>query len=95
VAIDRAELARTIEPWAASPYVQLGLLAEEEGDYPGAAGRLTQAIEREDRNWLYYYLRARIESEGGDLAAARADLREARRLNPEEECLQRGFKGCG
>lgn len=95
VAIDRAELARTIEPWAASPYVALGLLAEEEGDFAGAAGRLTQAIEREDRNWLLYYLRARIESEGGELGAARADLREARHLNPEQECLQGGFKGCG
>jgi hypothetical protein len=94
-AVDRAETAQTIEPWAASPYVQLGLLAEEAGDYPGGVGRLTQAIEREDRNWVLFYLRARMRHEAGEDAAARADLAEARRLNPEEECLQFGFEGCG
>lgn len=94
-AIDRAETARSIEPWAASPYVQLGLLAEEQGDYAGGASRIAEAIEREDGNWLLYYLRARMSSEAGELAAARTDLREARRLNPEEECLRGGFRGCG
>jgi O-Antigen ligase len=95
VAIDRANTAQTIEPWAASPYIQLGLLAEEQGDYAGGVGRLTQAIEREDRNWLLYYLRARMAQQAGDTAAARADLREALLLNPEEACLQGGFRGCG
>ncbi len=94
-AIDRADMAQTIEPWAASPYIQLGLLAEEQGDYPGGVGRLTQAIDREDRNWVLYYLRARIEHEAGEDEAARADLDEARRLNPREECLRLGFEGCG
>ncbi len=36
VAVDHADTARSIEPWAASPYVQLGLLAEREGDYATA-----------------------------------------------------------
>ena len=56
--------ARSIEPWAASPYVQLGLLAELQGDYPTADERLTQAIDREDRNWQLYYLRSRVEQRG-------------------------------
>ncbi|MGN6215626.1 MAG: O-antigen ligase family protein [Solirubrobacterales bacterium] len=94
-AVDHAETARSIEPWAATPYVQLGLLAESQGDYTTAASRLTQAIEREEGNWQLYYLRARIEHEGGDEAAARADLSEAQRLNPEEKCLREGFSGCG
>ncbi|MGB7589466.1 MAG: O-antigen ligase family protein [Solirubrobacterales bacterium] len=81
-AVDHASAARSIEPWAASPYVQLGLLAELQGDYPTAASRLTQAIEREDRNWQLYYLRFRIEEEAGDKAAAEADLARARQLNP-------------
>ena len=41
--------ARSIEPFAASPYVQLGLLAELQGEYATAIERLTQAIDREDR----------------------------------------------
>jgi O-Antigen ligase len=94
-AVDYANTAQTIEPWATSPYLQLGLVAEAQGDYAGGVGRLTQAIEREDRNWLLYYLRSRMEDEGGEGAAARADLRQARLLNPEEKCLREGLGGCG
>ena len=94
-AVDHAETARSIEPWAATPYVQLGLLAESQGDYATAQARLTQAIAREEGNWQLYYLRARVEHEAGDAAAAGADQREAQRLNPEEKCLREGFEGCG
>jgi O-antigen ligase len=93
-ATSHAETARSIEPFAASPYVQLGLLAESEGDYATASERLTQAIDREDRNWQLYYLRSRVEEEAGDRAAARADIEHARRLNPLETCL-RGKPSCG
>jgi O-Antigen ligase len=94
-AVDHADTARSIEPWAATPYVQLGLLAESQGDYATAAERLGEAIDREEGNWILYYLRARIESKAGDGAAARADVEAAQRLNPEEKCLQEGFEGCG
>jgi O-antigen ligase len=93
-AIDHAGTARSIEPFAASPYIQLGLLAESQGDYATAAERFTQAIDREDRNWQLYYLRSRVEEEAGNRAAARADLSRARRLNPLEDCL-RGKPSCG
>lgn len=93
-AVGHAKTARSIEPFAASPYVQLGLLAESQGDFATAAERLTQAIDREDRNWQLYYLRSRVEEEAGDTAAARADLDRARRLNPLEKCL-RGRPDCG
>ncbi|MGN6275467.1 MAG: O-antigen ligase family protein [Solirubrobacterales bacterium] len=94
-AVDHAGTARSIEPWAASPYLQLGLLAEAQGNYAEAADRLSQAIDREEDNWELYYLRARIEHKGGNDGAAEADLAEARRLNPEETCLEKGFEGCG
>lgn len=94
-AVDHADTARSIEPWAASPYVQLGLLAELQGEYAQAAGRLSQAIDREDRNWLLYYLRSKIEHEAGDTASSRADLRRAQQLNPLESCLREGWDGCG
>jgi hypothetical protein len=94
-AVSHAETARSIEPWATSPYMQLGLLAEREGDYGAAVSRLSQAVDREKDSWLLYYLRARVEHEAGDEAAARADQLEARRLNPEEKCLFEGFEGCG
>jgi hypothetical protein len=93
-AVDHADTARSIEPWAATPYVQLGLLAESDGDYATAEQRLTQAIDREQDNWQLYYLRARVRREAGEGAAA-ADLAEARRLNPAEPCLREGTEGCG
>jgi O-antigen ligase len=94
-AVSHADTARSIEPWAATPYVQLGLLAQLQGDYVTAAGRLSQAINREDRSWLLYYLRSKIEHEAGDSASARADLRRAQQLNPLESCLREGWDGCG
>jgi len=94
-AVDHADTARSIEPWAASPYVQLGLLAESQGDYATASDRLGEAIDREEGNWQLYYLRARIEHRAGEGDAAAADLAEAKRLNPREECLGDGFEGCG
>jgi O-Antigen ligase len=93
-AVNHAETARSIEPFAASPYVQLGLLAESQGDYATANEHFTQAIDREDHNWQLYYLRSRVEEEAGDEAAARADLDHARHLNPLEKCL-RGQPSCG
>jgi O-antigen ligase len=93
-AVDHANTARSIEPFAASPYVQLGLLAELQGDYATASQRFTQAIAREDRNWQLYYLRSRVEHEAGNEAAARADLERARRLNPRLGCLRSGWN-CG
>ncbi|MGE5407110.1 MAG: O-antigen ligase family protein [Syntrophothermus sp.] len=94
-AVGHAKTARSIEPWATTPYKQLGLLAELEGNYPAAIDWLGQALEREEDNWLLYYLRARVEHKAGDEAAATADLEEARRLNPKEPCLAGGFEGCG
>jgi len=94
-AIDHAETARTIEPWAASPYVELGLLTQSQGDYPAAHARFSEAISREDRNWLLYYLRSRAEYESGDEAGAATDRKRALRLSPLEGCLNEGWDGCG
>ncbi len=92
-AVDHAERARTIEPFAASPYVQLGLLAQLQGEYEAAISHFTNAIDREEDNWQWYYLRSKVEREAGDDAAAEADLEKARELNPLEPCLKSG--DCG
>jgi O-antigen ligase len=93
-AVDRADTARSIEPWAASPYVQLGLLAQLQHDYPSATVDFTRAIEREDRNWQWYYLRSTVEREGGDEASAMRDIEKARQLNPLAACLKAGGPPC-
>lgn len=93
-AIDHAKRARSIEPWAASPYVQLGLLAELQGEYETAAIEFSHAINRENHNWQWFYLRSKVEHAAGDEAAAAADMRQARKLNPRAECLRAGWN-CG
>jgi O-antigen ligase len=93
-AVSHASTARSIEPWAASPYVQLGLLAQVQGDYGTANLRLTEAIEREDRNWQLYYLRSKVEQEAGEFQQARTDLDRAQQLNPLETCFRAGWN-CG
>jgi O-antigen ligase len=87
-AFGHADTARSIEPWAASPYVQLGLLAELQGDYPRAVAGFSDAIERENGNWQWFYLRSRAEREAGENGPAIEDLRRARELNPRESCLR-------
>jgi hypothetical protein len=89
-AVSHATTARSIEPWAASPYVQLGLLAQLQGDSGTATQRLTEAIEREDRNWQLYYLRSKVEREAGERVDARADIAQAEELNPLETCFRAG-----
>jgi len=94
-AVNHANTARSIEPWAATPYLQLGLLAQAQGQYPEAIHRFGQAIDRENQNWTFYYLRAKAEHQAGQNEAAQNDLNEAKRLNPLETCLTEGFEGCG
>ena len=94
-AVSHADTARSIEPWASTPYLQLGLLAQAEGKYPEAIGRFGEAISREDHNWVLYYLRAKAEHQAGQNEAAQNDLNEAKHLNPLETCLTEGFEGCG
>jgi O-Antigen ligase len=93
-AVERARRARSIEPWAASPYVQLGLLSELQGDYETAIDHFSNAIDREDHNWQWFYLRSKVEHEAGDQASAQADLERARQLNPIADCLREGWN-CG
>ena len=79
-------------PGPPPPTCSSGLLAELQGDYATATERLTQAIEREDRNWQLYYLRSKVEHEAGDAAAAGADIGRVRQqLNPvSRSCLREG-----
>jgi O-antigen ligase len=93
-AVDHAKTARSIEPFAASPYLQLGLLAELQREYPAAIVHFGEAIERDDHDWQLYYLRSRAEHEAGEAGHAKADLERALELNPLESCLQREDWSC-
>ena len=79
--------AKAIEPWAASPYLQLGLVSEAEGNLDLAAHWVTEAIERSPRDYLLWVAAARIETKRGRVGPALRDLHEARRLYPKSRAF--------
>ena len=82
--------AKAIEPWAASPYLQLGLVAEAEGDFGTASHWLGEAISRSRRDYRLWLIAARIDAERGKGQAAVRDLNEARILNPNSTAFNGG-----
>jgi len=82
--------AKAIEPWAASPYLQLGFVSEAEKNFNAAAHWLDEAISRSKSDYRLWLIAARIEGERGRAGPAVRDLREARRLNPHSNAFGRG-----
>jgi hypothetical protein len=82
--------AKAVEPWAASPYLQLGFVAEAERHYGEAARWAHEAIQRSRRDWSLWASAAKFEAEAGNTRAAIRDLAEARRLNPHSTVLANG-----
>lgn len=81
-ALSAALDARSLQPWAASPYLQLALLQEQSGDLAGARTRIGEALDRDASDWRLWLVSARIQTEAGNIARARRDLRRAKTLNP-------------
>jgi O-antigen ligase len=82
--------AKAIEPWAASPYLRLGLVSEAEGNYDAAAHWLDEAISRSRRDYSLWLIAARIEAKRGNGRLAARDFQEARRLNPNSQAFAGG-----
>jgi tetratricopeptide (TPR) repeat protein len=81
-AISAALEARTLEPWASSPYLQLSLIQEGLGNLAVAHAWIDGAIRRDRANWTLWIIKARLETKAGAIQAARASLARARALNP-------------
>jgi hypothetical protein len=81
-ALSAAAEARNIQPWAASPYVQLGLVQEQLGDLSAADSSIQEAIERDREDWRAWLIAARIEAKEGQVSSAHQSLAQAAALNP-------------
>jgi tetratricopeptide (TPR) repeat protein len=81
-AFSSARAARDIQPWAATPYLQLALVSEEANLLPRARQWIDESIERDDRDWRLWLVSARLETKLGRVAAAERSLRRAVSLNP-------------
>ncbi|MDX6476066.1 MAG: hypothetical protein QOH95_1577 [Gaiellaceae bacterium] len=80
-ALKDAQDARAIQPWAATPYVQLALVAETRGELGSARRWIHAATKRDATDWAVWFVAARIEREAGHPAEARAAFLKARALN--------------
>jgi hypothetical protein len=87
-ALQRLARASDFNPLSARPDLTAGVIAIDLRQPALAHERLDAALEREPDNWFALLLRALAEADEGDRAAARADLRRARELNPLEPLLR-------
>ena len=84
-ALDQAESARSIQPWAASPYLQLALVQELGGRTDEALVSIETALEHDQSDWRLWLVAARIQTKAGEVADARESLAKARELNPKSQ----------
>jgi tetratricopeptide (TPR) repeat protein len=84
-ALDHAESARSIQPWAATPYLQIALVQELGGQIDEAHTSIEHALENDRSDWRLWLVAARIQTKAGDIAAARQSLAKARELNPKSQ----------
>lgn len=82
VAVEQAEAAVRIEPWAASPYLQLALTNEQAGEIGSARAAIAAAVARDPDGWQARLIAARLAAKAGDVAAARRMLDQAKARNP-------------
>jgi O-Antigen ligase len=82
--------AKSIQPWAASPYLQLALVDEQRGDLTAARLWIAKAIHRDSIDWRLWLVAARLETKHSDLAAARRSLLRAESLNPRSPLFGHG-----
>jgi tetratricopeptide (TPR) repeat protein len=87
-AANDAEQAAALEPWAASPRLQLALVDELQGDLALSRRRIEQAIDRSPDDWRLWLVRTRIETKLGDVEAATRSLERAQALNPRSPVFQ-------
>jgi hypothetical protein len=86
-AFSAARAARALEPWAASPYLQLALVQEQSGNVRLALASIDKAIARDDTDWRLWLVAARLQMKAGRPGKARASVAHIRQLNPRSPLL--------
>jgi len=81
-AIESAQRAWALQPWAASPPLQVALVAERAGELEVARVWIDAAVERDRSDWRLWLVKARLETLSGRIAEARRSLARAADLNP-------------
>ena len=87
-AIAAADDARSVQPWAATPYLQLALLEEQEGNLGEANRHIEDALERDRSDWSTWLVAARVQTKAGFIRRGRQSLRQAERLNRRSQLFE-------
>lgn len=87
-ALARAESAQSIQPWAASPYLQLALVYEVGGETDQARVSIERALEHDQSDWRLWLVAARIQTKAGAIVEARQSLAKAKELNPRSSLFE-------
>lgn len=86
-ALDDAEGAESLQPFAAPPRLQQALVYEAEGQLERATRAAREAIDREKTNWEHRLVLSRLLAARGRDRGAAAAFSEAQRLNPSSPFL--------
>ena len=81
-ALADALTAARLQPWAASPHLQVALVREELGDLEEAHAAVREALAQDASNWSVWLVASRIETKLGEIEDARRSLDRAAELNP-------------
>jgi len=85
--------ARSLQPWAASPYLQIALIDETRGELPGAIKAIAQATKRDPADWRLWLVYTRLATQAGRIRTAQMALAHFRALNPRSPLFARGSPG--
>ncbi len=89
-ALDKAQQARDVEPWAGTPALQEALVLELDGQFEAGAVAAREATEDEPDDWRTWFVLSRLEARSGDAAAALDAYRRAKELNPQSPLFETG-----
>jgi len=81
---------KVVEPWAATPYFQLGLLDTDEEHLNSARAWFGSAIRRSREDWELWLYAGIVDIHRGHVIAAKREIDEARRLDPRAAVFQAG-----
>jgi O-Antigen ligase len=87
-ALELAQSAQKIQPWAASPYLQLALVYEVGGELDRAQASIQDALDHDQSDWRLWLVAARIQTKAGAVDEARESLAKAKELNPRSSLFE-------
>lgn len=76
--------AKAVEPWSSTAYLRLAQVDLDVGKLGPARSLLESAIRRSHDNWELWWYAAQIDVRRGDILAAKRELDEARKLDPND-----------